>query len=218
MPSDTLSIIIPVYNEARWLPQILQRLQDTPFCNLPVQFVVVDDASSDDSLQLVRGFQQHAQVKSSADRHWVVLQHTHNQGKGQAIRTGLQACTGSLIVIQDADLEYDPQDIATLLAPLMQQRSTVVYGSRLHPNTIAQNRPQFSRVFYTANRLLTWVTNLLYQTRLTDMETCYKAFRASTLNQLPLKANGFDIEPELTALLAQRGIPITEVPITYTGR
>ena len=213
-PAEQLSVIVPIFNEARWLPEVLQRLTDAPFAGLPVQVVMIDDASTDGSRQVIETWLQ--QTPENPLRQWQIMTHPTNQGKGQAIRTGLSACQGNLIVIHDADLEYDPNDYEPILAHMLQHQSPVVYGSRLHP--LADNREGFSTLFYLGNRLLTWVTNMLYATRLTDMETCYKAFRADVIHRLPLKANGFDIEPELTALLAKAKIPITEVPIQYHSR
>jgi glycosyltransferase involved in cell wall biosynthesis len=216
-PLERLSVIVPIFNEVRWLPEVLQRLADAPFAGLPVQVVLVDDASTDGSLACINAWlKQHALPPHSQARTWTVLTHTHNQGKGQAIRTALAACQGSIVLIHDADLEYDPSDYEPILLAMLQQPVPVVYGSRLHP--AANNRDGFSTLFYLGNRLLTWVTNLLYATRLTDMETCYKAFRAEIIHKLPLKANGFDIEPELTALLAKAHVPIVEVPIHYQSR
>jgi glycosyltransferase involved in cell wall biosynthesis len=212
--TDKLSVIVPIFNEARWLPEVLQRLADAPFAGLPVQIVLVDDASTDGSHLVISQWLE--QKINHPMRQWHVLTHPRNQGKGQAIRTGLAACMGSLVLIHDADLEYDPNDYEPILAHMLQSHAPVVFGSRLHP--LADNRAGFSTLFYVGNRLLTWVTNLLYATRLTDMETCYKAFRAEVIHRLPLKANGFDIEPELTALLAKAHIPIVEVPIQYRSR
>jgi glycosyltransferase involved in cell wall biosynthesis len=215
----TVSIIVPIFNEAKWLPTVLDRLANAPVLNWPVQVVLVDDASTDDSVATMQNWlQAHHSNRSPNPIQWTLMQHTHNQGKGQAIRTGLTACTGSIILIHDADLEYDPNDFDHLLTAMETHQADVVYGSRLHPASLPTNRPSFNTLFYLGNRLLTWVTNLLYATRLTDMETCYKAFRANIIHQLPLTANGFDIEPELTALLARRNIPIIEVPIAYKGR
>jgi dolichol-phosphate mannosyltransferase len=212
-----ISVIVPVYNEVKWLPQVLARIEAANFAGLTAEIIIVDDASVDGSADCIA--QQLTALKAAnTKKNWQLVQHTHNQGKGQAIKTALQHCSGQFIIINDADLEYDPTEFDTILPPLIQQQSLAVFGSRLHPDIIAINREGFNTLFYIGNRLLTWVTNLLYATKLTDMETCYKAFDANLLKTLPLKANGFDIEPEITALLAKRGVSIQEVPIHYKGR
>jgi len=142
------------------------------------------------------------------------VRHPHNQGKGAAVRTAMAHATGDIFLIQDADLEYDPRDYPSLLRPILEGRAEVVYGSRF------LGGPRKAMLFWhmVANKLLTLVTNVLYDSILSDMETCYKVFRAEVVRSIPLRARGFEFEPEITAKILKRGYRIFEVPITYTGR
>lgn len=168
------------------------------------EIIVVDDYSTDGTRELLQQFPE-GQLK--------LVCHPHNCGKGTALRTGFQHATGDVIIIQDADLEYDPNDYLKVIEPIREGRCDVVYGSRF----LGQHRFT-SQSHYWGNRGLTWLTNLLFGSDLTDMETCYKAVRADILKKLPLTAERFDIEPEITALLLKRGLKIHEVPISYNGR
>jgi glycosyltransferase involved in cell wall biosynthesis len=201
-----LSIIVPVYNEKGTIHEILQRVRAVPLEGIVKEIVVVDDCSSDGTREIL------AQEASAEDVR--VLHHAVNRGKGAAIQTGLQACTGDLIIVQDADLEYDPNDYGKLMAPILEGKATVVYGSRF-----AQG--QHKKMFPSqrlANTVLTVLTNLLYGTALSDMETCYKVFPAAVIKPIHLRAQRFDFEPEITAKLLRRGHRILEVPISYAGR
>jgi len=173
---------------------------------MPKEIIVVDDGSSDGTRDILK------EEDGKADVH--VIFHQQNQGKGTAIRTGLRATSGDIILIQDADLEYDPRDYAELLRPILEGRADVVYGSRF------LGGPRKAMLFWhaVANHLLTLVTNILYDSILSDMETCYKVFRADIIKSLPLRARRFEFEPEVTAKILKRGIRIYEVPISYTGR
>jgi glycosyltransferase involved in cell wall biosynthesis len=199
-----LSVLIPVYNEASTVAQVVVRLRRVP---LELELVAVDDASSDGSGELLEGLRQEGHI----DR---LVRHPVNRGKGAAIRSGIEQATGDVIVIQDADLEYDPADLPALLAPIVDGRADAVFGSRF------QGGPH--RVLYfwhsVGNRLLTLLSNMFTDLNLTDMETCYKLVRADLLKRLPLTSNRFGFEVEITARLAQARARIWEMPISYSGR
>ena len=201
-----LSIIVPVYNEAATIPEVLSRVLAVDL-DLDKQIVVVDDGSTDGTREWLDAW-----VEDQPD--WVSVQrHAGNRGKGAAIRTGLATVTGDYVIIQDGDLEYDPQEYARLLAPLVEGRARVVYGSRF-----LATRPPMFFTQRMGNLILTRLTNLLYGSSLTDMETCYKLFARDVVVQLPLTADRFDVEPELTARTLRQGLEIVELPITYSGR
>jgi glycosyltransferase involved in cell wall biosynthesis len=198
-----LSVIVPVYNERNTVVEILRRMRAV---DLPIdrEFVVVDDGSTDGT---------RAVLTQLGDSTVKILTHPQNRGKGAAIRTGLQHVTGDLVLIQDADLEYDPDDWQKLIAPVLKGRAVVVYGSRFtgeHRNMLF--------LHWAGNRALSLVTNLLYNTTLSDMETCYKLFDRNVLDSITLKSDKFDFEPEVTAKVLRQGIRIYEVPISYAGR
>lgn len=197
-----LSILIPVYNEERTVLALLERVRAVP---LPVEreIVVVDDGSSDGTRRL---------LEAVPDIRFVP--HPENRGKGAALRTGIAAATGDLVLIQDADLEYDPDDYRKLLAPLLAGTADVVYGSRF-----LERKNRYRLHTYLANRFLSSLTSLLTPFPVSDMETCYKAFRADILRSLPLSEDRFGIEPEMTIKMSRLpGIRYTEVPISYSGR
>jgi glycosyltransferase involved in cell wall biosynthesis len=198
-----LSVIVPVYDERNTVAEIVRRMRsvDIP---LEREFVLVDDGSSDGTRDVLQ------QLTDSTVR---VVYHERNRGKGAAIRTGLEQVTGDLVLIQDADLEYDPNDWPKLLAPVMSGKATVVYGSRF-----TGERRNMLFLHWVGNRFLSLVTNVLYNTTLSDMETCYKLFDRRVLDGMKLRAMRFDFEPEVTAKVLRRGIRIYEVPISYAGR
>lgn len=200
----TVSIVVPVYNEVATVDRLLRRLAALP---LPKEVVVVDDGSTDGTGSVLRRLHKEGLV----DR---LLAHDRNQGKGAALRIGFACVTGDVVVVQDADLEYDPADIPSLLVPISSGNADAVYGSRF------LGRPH--RVLYfwhmVGNKFLTFLSNIVTDLNLTDIETCYKAVRADLLRTLPLSASRFGIEPEITARLAQAGARIWEVPVTYAGR
>ncbi len=199
-----LSIIVPVYNEAATIAEVLSRVLAL---DLDKQIVVVDDGSTDGTGEWLDAWAEH-------QPEWVsVHRHPANRGKGAAIRTGLATVTGDYVIIQDGDLEYDPQDYARLLVPLAEGRARVVYGSRF-----LNGRPPMFFTQRMGNVFLTRLTNLLYGASLTDMETCYKLFAREVIVQMPLTADRFDVEPELTARALRQGLDIVELPITYSGR
>jgi len=201
-----VSILIPVYNEFATLPQVLQRVIDAPLpegCEKEV--VVVDDGSTDGTTELL------AQFKDSP----LMLVHYSivNFGKGAAIRQGLARATGDIILIQDGDLEYDPQDYVRVLQPLVNGHADVVYGSRFRGGVRGMKWSN-----WLANKILTWTANIAYQARITDEATAYKAFRSKVLRSIPLKCVRFEFCPEVTAKVRRLGFQITEVPISYNPR
>lgn len=202
-----LSVIMPIYNEARTLRTIVQRVLNNP-SGLPLELICIDDNSRDRSREIV-------QELAIQDERIRLIEHEKNQGKGAAIQSGVAQATGDLILIQDADLEYDPAEYPKLLEPILQGKADAVIGSRFA--STGERRV----LFYwhaVANRLLTWCSNVVNDVNLTDMECCYKVVRADILRQIPLKSPRFGIEPELVTRLAQWNIRIYEVPISYYGR
>ncbi len=201
-----LSILIPVFNEANTVGEILRRVRAADSCGLEKEIVLVDDASTDGTSDVLKKLQTGAGVK--------VVSHPFNRGKGAALRTALEHATGDIILIQDADLEYDPSDYPNLLRPILDHRADVVYGSRFTGGT--------HRVLlfwhYMANRFLTLLSNMLCNLNLTDMETCYKVFRRQCVEGIKLTSDRFGIEPELTAKLARRRYRFYETGINYSGR
>jgi glycosyltransferase involved in cell wall biosynthesis len=201
-----VSILIPVYNEEKTVSQILAQVRAVDLAPLEKEIIVVDDGSHDRSPEILEQEAQRGDI--------TFVRHPHNQGKGAAVRTAMAHATGDIFLIQDADLEYDPRDYPSLLRPILEGRAEVVYGSRF------LGGPRKAMLFWhmVANKLLTLVTNVLYDSILSDMETCYKVFRAEVVRSIPLRARGFEFEPEITAKILKRGYRIFEVPITYTGR
>lgn len=198
-----LSVIVPAYNEASTIRQLLKLVLAQP---IDLELVVVDDGSTDGTTDILREF--------AADQRVRVITQESNQGKGAAIRTGIAGVRGEIVLIQDADLEYDPGDYTAILEQFEDPDVSVVYGSRLKLKSNHISSPSF----FLGGVTLTVITNLLYGTRLTDEPTCYKAFRAPLLKSLPLECKRFEFCPEVTALIAKRGIRIQEVPIHYFPR
>jgi glycosyltransferase involved in cell wall biosynthesis len=198
-----LSVIVPVYDERNTVVEIVRRMRAV---ELPVELeiVIVDDGSTDGTREVLR------QLADSTVR---VVTHERNQGKGAAIRTGLQHVSGDLVLVQDADLEYDPEDWPKLLNPIMRGKASVVYGSRF-----TGERRNMLFLHWVGNRFLSLTTNVLYNTTLSDMETCYKLFDRKVIEGITIRASRFEFEPEITAKLLRRGVRIYEVPISYTGR
>jgi glycosyltransferase involved in cell wall biosynthesis len=198
-----LSIVIPVYNEKATVREILERVRAV---NLPKEIIVVDDFSTDGTREILREL-------GSADDLKVVLQ-ARNMGKGTALRAGFEAVTGDIVIIQDADLEYDPAEYPTLVQPILANKADVVYGSRF------LSGPHRVLFFwhYLGNKMLTTLSNMMTDLNLTDMETCYKVFRASLLKEIKLREDRFGFEPEFTAKIAKVRCRVYEVPISYSGR
>ena len=200
-----LSVVIPVYNEVNTIRQILEQVRAV---KIPYdkEIIVVDDFSTDGTREILA-------EEEPCHHDTRVLYHHHNQGKGAAVRSGLATVTGDVVIIQDADLEYDPRDYAKLLRPIEEGRSKVVYGSRF----LGEHKAMY---FWhsVGNKSLTLVTNILFDTTLTDMETCYKVFTADIARNLRLTADRWGFDPEITAKILKQGHRIYEVPISYTGR
>jgi glycosyltransferase involved in cell wall biosynthesis len=202
LTNPLLSVVMPVYNELGTVEEMIRRVHAVP---LRTELVVVDDCSTDGTRALLERLQ--------AEHGFTLLLQPRNQGKGAALRRGFEAVHGDLVVIQDADLEYSPEEFPQLIDLICQGRADVVYGSRF----LGRHRV-FLFTHYAGNRLLTLITNVLYNTMLSDMETCYKVMRVDVLRSMTLRSNGFGIEPELTAKIFKRGYRVYEVPITYDGR
>jgi glycosyltransferase involved in cell wall biosynthesis len=198
-----LSIVIPVYNEKKTILEVLERVRNTNFSK---EIIIVDDCSTDGTREVLSNL-------PTAEEFKVILQR-HNMGKGAALRTGFQAVTGDIVVVQDADLEYDPADYTVLIQPILANKADVVYGSRF------LGGPHRVLLFWhsVGNTVLTLMSNMMTDLNLTDMETCYKVFRADVLKKLNLRENRFGFEPEFTAKVAKTRCRIYEVPISYSGR
>ncbi len=199
-----LSVIIPVFNESATLEEIINQVRATGQVH---QIVAVDDGSADESPAILE------QLKNTGHPPLTILSHQQNRGKGAAIRTGLTAVTGNLVLVQDADLEYDPADYSALLVPFENSETAVVYGSR----NLKRN-PKSTQAFYWGGRLLSWITNRLYGSHITDEATCYKLIKTGLMREVGVETDGFEFCPEITAKILKRGIPIHEVPISYYPR
>src|SRR3989344_9608544 len=203
-----LSIIIPVFNEVDTVGELLKRVQVVDLSNISKEIIIIDDASTDNTRQFLNSLDK---------KEYTVLLQEHNQGKGAAMRRGYQAASGEIILNQDADLEYNPEDYPALLKPILEHGADVVYGSRfanLRGNNFIYNS------FYFGNIFLTWLSNRFTGLKLTDMETGYKVFRRAALERIipQLSSRRFGIEPEITARVAQNRLVLVEVPIHYSGR
>jgi len=236
-----LSVIIPVFNERATIEEIVRRVRAVNLqvhvngnallgergavakngdsaangngdIHLEREIVLVDDGSSDGTREILTAWRDAQAQGENGDL--LIIFHESNGGKGAALRTGFERATGDILVIQDADLEYDPRDYVKLLVPLLEGRAPVIYGSRF----LGGPRSAMSLTHTLGNKMLTIITNILYGTSLSDMETCYKCFRRDVIAGMPLHSRRFEIEPELTAKILKRGYDIFEVPITYNGR
>ncbi len=197
-----LSVIIPVFNEKNTIEEIIKRVLAV---DISKEIIAVDDGSTDGTTEILKKIAENNEIK--------VLYHQKNLGKGAAIRTALEKVTGDYVIIQDADLEYDPEDYQQMIKPILKGKAEVVYGSRF-----TGERKNMLFWHYVGNRFLSLVTNVLYNTTLSDMETCYKLFKTDIIKSLKLKAKGFEFEPEVTAKTLRKGVKIYEVPISYAGR
>jgi len=198
-----ISVIMPIYNEVNTIQEIIRRVQAGDIID---EIVAVDDGSTDGSCDVLSGLDGKGGIR--------VISHDRNRGKGAAVRTGIQNAHGDIVIIQDADLEYDPRDYPALLKPLQEGIADVVYGSRF----LGGARRPILFWNMVANKMLTFVTNILYNNILSDMETGYKVFRRSVVKDIPLHSRRFDFEPEFTAKILKRNIRIFEVPITFNPR
>jgi len=206
-----LSIIIPTYNEQNTIRQLIDYVQSVEY-PIEHEIIIVDDASVDRTYEKEFFIKQKNRTETANIR---VFKNRINKGKGFSIRKGIKRSRGDIVIVQDADTEYDPHEIPKLIIPIIEGKADVVYGSRFMFSVRCQGMafPNF-----VANKLLTFFTNLLFGIKITDMETCYKAFRADIVKSLPLRADRFTFEPEVTALLAKGKITIKELPISYRGR
>jgi glycosyltransferase involved in cell wall biosynthesis len=202
LTNPLLSVVMPVFNERATISEIIARVLAVP---IRTELIVIDDGSTDGTREILTDL--------ARERPFTLVLQPSNRGKGAALRRGFQEVTGDLVVIQDADLEYSPEELPDLIELICQGRADVVYGSRF----LGRHRV-FLFTHYLGNRLLTLITNVLYNTMLTDMETCYKVMRTDVLRSMTLKSDSFDVEPELTAKIFKRHYRVYEVPITYDGR
>ena len=197
-----LSIIIPVYNEEKTILSLLERVKKVNIGKIQKEIIIIDDCSIDKTKDLIKNLKD---IK--------ILYHKKNLGKGAVIRTGLSVATGDIIIIQDADLEYYPEEYPKLLKPLLENKSKVVYGSRF----LNKHKPKY-KIYYLGNKFLTFLINLFYNSKITDMETCYKVFKKDVIKNIKLESNDFGIEPEITSKLLKNKYKIYEVPIKYKSR
>jgi len=198
-----LSVVIPVYNEMNTILEIVERVREV---GLPKEIIIVDDCSTDGTREILCGLPQSDDLK--------IICQPQNMGKGAALRTGFESVSGDIVIVQDADLEYDPAEYVTLIQPILANKADVVYGSRF------LSGPHRVLLFWhsVGNRVLTTLSNMLTDLNLTDMETCYKVFRADLLKRIKLHENRFGFEPEFTAKVARARCRVYEVPISYSGR
>lgn len=197
-----ISVLIPVYNEKKSLIELLKKVESVDF-GIEKEIIIIDDYSTDGTKDLYKNLP------------YKILYHEKNMGKGAALRDGIKEATGDIIIIQDADLEYNPQDYIPLVNLIKDNKADVVYGSRF---LCKQNKGNFLFLSFIANKTLTFITQVLYKTALTDMETCYKAFRADVIKNIEIKSNRFDFEPEITAKVLKQNIRFAELPISYNAR
>lgn len=207
-PEFKLSVVIPVYNEERWIREVIRRVQQVP---IPKEMIVVDDCSTDNTRTILRELEsEHPNLR--------LFFQPHNQGKGAALREGFKHAVGDVVLVQDADLEYDPAEYPRLIQPILENQADVVFGSRF----IGDSHRVLYFWHYVANKFLTLLSNMFTNLNLTDMETCYKVFRREVLQGITLKSNRFGFEPEITAKIARRkgkpGWRVYEIPISYAGR
>lgn len=206
-----LSILIPVYNEEKTIERLLNKVSDVKIEGIKKEIIIVDDCSKDNTKEIITRIN-----KSNLKTFF----HKKNQGKGAAVRTALRHATGDIIIIQDADLEYDPKEYPKLLKPILNGTTKVVFGSRFlsKEGSLKQKNPFVYYIHVIGNWGLTKITNILFGSRLTDMETCYKVFRKEVIKGITLNSKKFDFEPEITAKILNKGYKIKEVPISYKSR
>lgn len=206
MNKEKLSLIIPVYNEEDSLKEIIEKVLNIKL-QIEKEIIIINDCSIDNSLKIAKKFEKH-------NKNIKVFSHEKNKGKGRAIRTGFEKSQGTIIGIQDADLEYNPEEYNELIKPILNKETKIVYGSRFKEKKGVKGKT----MFFLGNKFLSLITSILYFQKITDMETCYKVFRKEILNEIKLKSRGFNIEPEITAKFIKKGYKIKEIPITYSPR
>jgi glycosyltransferase involved in cell wall biosynthesis len=204
-----ISILIPVYNEVNSLTTLLAMVEAVDFCGLEKELVIVDDGSEDGTRDVLR------ELEKLNKPNYRIVYHNQNMGKGAALKTAIEIASGDMMAIQDADLEYNPKDYPPLIQLILDHKADAVYGSRI---SSGESKEAFTGLHYFGNKLLTAVTNLLYKTKITDMETCYKVFRSDVVKKIRIRSNRFDFEPEITAKLLKSGVRLRELPISYQGR
>ncbi|MEK6943386.1 MAG: glycosyltransferase family 2 protein [Nanoarchaeota archaeon] len=201
-----LSVIIPAYNEAGTIADVIRKVKNAKLENISKEIIIVDDASTDGTEKIL------AKIKDPSIK---IIRHKNNLGKGAAIRTALKHVTGDMVIVQDADLEYNPNEYQSLLQPIIEKKAKVVYGSRL----LGKKKSRYSKwAYYIAGRSLTFITNTLYGTKITDEPCGYKVFDTKTIKSIKLECNRFEFCPEITAKIAKNKIPIYEVPASYNPR
>ncbi len=208
-----LSIIIPVFNEEKTIVELLKRVNDVEMPEIEKEIIIVNDSSTDNSHNIIK-----KEIKKIKNVVYII--HDINKGKGAAIKTAITVSTGDYIIIQDADLEYDPHDYIKLLSPIIQKKAKVVYGTRLNrlPDFSKDERTTRFFLHYLGNKMLSLITSILYGQWITDMETCYKIFPRKAVEEMRLNAKGFEFEPEITAKLIKRGFRVHEIPISTNPR
>ncbi len=202
-----LSIIIPVYNEKQTISKIVEIIKKIDIGNIKKEIIIVEDFSNDGTREILKEI-------GKANKNIKIVYHKENLGKGSAIRTGIKEVTGDIVLIQDADLEYKPEDYKKLIYPIINNETKVVYGSRF----LKKRKKRGKICYFIANKFLTFVTRFLYRIKITDMETCYKVFRSDVIKNIELKSKRFDFEAEITAKIAKKKYKIKEVPISYYAR
>lgn len=200
-----LSIVVPVYNEKNFVIDVLKKLSELKINNIDIELIVVDDCSNDGTVEILK-----MKCKRYVDR---IIYHKVNMGKGAALRTGFKVATGDVIIIQDCDLEYNIFEIESVVSPIFNDKADVVYGSRF-----LCNEYKGYKLNQIANKVLTYLSNKITGLKLTDMETCYKAFKSEIIKNIDIKENGFGFEPEITAKVAKSKLRLIEVPISYNPR
>ena len=207
-----ISIIIPVYNEEKTISKILDKIADLNFREIDKkikkEIIIVNDGSKDKSEKIIKQY-----LSNNTKQNEFIYIKKENQGKGSALRKGFEIASGDIITIQDADLEYNPEDFKKLINPIIKGKEKVIYGSRF-----LKKHKQKYRIYFFGNKFLSFLTKILYNARITDMETCYKVFRKDVIKSLDLKSNKFDIEPEITSKILRKRIKIKEIPISYSPR
>ncbi len=200
-----LSIIIPVYNEEKFIQDIIERVKNSNTGKIKKEIIIVDDCSFDNTRKILK-----KKINKKVDK---IIYHEHNQGKGAALRTGIKEATGDVVIIQDADFEYDPNDYLKVVTPIFENKAEVVYGSRFLNKKFKGYKKNI-----IANKFLTFLSNLFSHQKITDMETCYKAFKREVIQSITIEENRFGFEPEITAKIANKKIKIHEVEISYNPR